>query len=367
MVTLVERVIDEGASHGLSLHRAAPRGPDRLVMEFRDGSGRVVAGQWFRDPDRAADVARRTAHVAAADSVSRMPDTGVVLQHDGADRRLLGLHALAARPGARLVAHRAERRGVVQLPEGDYAKVVVPEKLPGIVAASATAAGSFAVPRVVDVDAERGVVTMSEVPGRTLESRLGDASLEDDEVVSDARAVGAALRTFHESPCPPADGPPHDGAAEIAVTERWLSAASDYGLLPRRACEAALVAAAARLAAGAAPFVHVHRDLHDKQLIMEAGRPIGLLDLDLTTRGEAAVDLANLAVHIELRHLQGRCGRDRADRCVAALLEGYAPTDATLSRIDAYRATTRLRLAGVYAFRDTPRAMLEELLEPLAV
>jgi len=363
VVSVVERIVEEASAQGLSMHRASPRGGDRLAIEFRDAAGRVVAGQWCRDRERGAEVARRTARVSAPGSVGTMEATGVVVQRDGADRRLAALHALARRPGVRLVAHRAERRGVLRLPDGGYTKVVTPEKVPTVVSALSTPAGAFVVPRIVSVDFECGVVAMRGLPGRTLESRLGDPLLDDDELVEDARAVGAALRTFHDSTCPAADGRPHEMAAEIAVTERWLSAASAYGLLRRHAWQGSLSHAAARLAV-ATPFVRVHRDLHDKQLVVAPGRPVGILDLDLTTSGEAAVDIANLLVHFELRHLQGRCGPQRADRCATALLDGYAPSGLTLSRVDAYRTTTRLRLAGVYAFRDAPRELVEHLLGP---
>jgi len=49
------------------------------------------------------------------------------------------------------------------------------------------------------------------------------------------------------------------------------------------------------------------------------------------------------------------------ERCRSAFLDGYAPDDATLARLPGYCATTRLRLAGVYAFRDTVPGLFQEL------
>ncbi|WP_396134697.1 phosphotransferase [Cellulomonas sp. ATA003] len=57
----------------------------------------------------------------------------------------------------------------------------------------------------------------------------------------------------------------------------------------------------------------VHRDLHDKQLLVDGSGGIGLLDFDLAAAGEAALDLANLLVHLELRVHQG-CARRLARR-----------------------------------------------------
>ncbi|MGH3386204.1 MAG: hypothetical protein ACRDO1_16625, partial [Nocardioidaceae bacterium] len=76
-----------------------------------------------------------------------------------------------------------------------------------------------------------------------------------------------------------------------------------------------------------------------------------LLDFDLAAAGEAALDLANLLVHLELRSVQGRCSVERANRCAVGVVEGYGPSKALLSRLPAYLLTTRIRLAAVYAFR----------------
>ncbi len=52
----------------------------------------------------------------------------------------------------------------------------------------------------------------------------------------------------------------------------------------------------------------LHRDFFDKQVVVDAdGRP-GLLDFDTLAAGEAAVDVANMLVHLELRRCSG-CAR----------------------------------------------------------
>ena len=50
------------------------------------------------------------------------------------------------------------------------------------------------------------------------------------------------------------------------------------------------------------PMVWTHGDLHDRQVIVRKGRTaFGLLDFDDAAQAEAARDLANLDVHLELR------------------------------------------------------------------
>lgn len=365
MVSLLEEIVGLGAARGLSLHRSSPRGTDRLVLEFRDAAGGVVAGQWYRDPALGASVARRTTDAAGTEHVSALSLTEgtLLVQRRGADRRLPALQGLARKPGAMLVSHRAETRAVVRLTRGEYAKVVTTEKLASVAAAGAAPAATtaLALPRLVGVDRHRAVVTTAALPGRTLEARIADRSLSDAALAADAAAVGVALREFHHLP-PAAEAPPrHDAANEVTVTERWLRAATRFGLLDVEQWNPALTRAAGLLEGTPSPIVRVHRDLHDKQLMIEPGHPVGLLDLDLSTTGEAAVDIANLLVHLELRHLLGRCSQERADRCGTAFVTAYAPDQRTLARVRAYQQTTRLRLAGVYAFRDTPCGVVDHL------
>lgn len=364
-MTVVERIAELAAAEGLALSRCAPRGDDRLLADFRTPRGEVVAGQWHADPARAAAVARRTAAVAGPGDVT-VTGGHLVLQRGGADRRLPVLRDLARAPGAVLVSHRPERRGVVRLADGDYTKVVPPSKI-GTVASTSSATATPAdlalqLPTVVDVDATRGTVTTRGLPGRTLALRLADRSVSDGDLAADLVDVGAGLRSFHHAPWPQGPSGPHDAAAELDVTRGWLARATAFGLLPREAWEPRLRSAAARLSGDPPTLVRVHRDLHDKQLVLAAGRPPGLLDLDLATSGEAALDLANLLAHLELRQLQGRCDVTRARVCAEAFLSGYAPDPRTRARIDGYHATTRCRLAAVYAFRGAPSTLLRQLL-----
>ena len=87
---------------------------------------------------------------------------------------------------------------------------------------------------------------------------------------------------------------------------------------------------------------------------------IGLIDFDTAARGEAALDVANLLVHLELRVLQGLLDAKVAAASADAFIDGYA---AVPSRMQVYADAARLRLACVYAYRPrwsaVPRRMVD--------
>ena len=103
----------------------------------------------------------------------------------------------------------------------------------------------------------------------------------------------------------------------------------------------------------------LHRDLHDKQVVV--GAHIGLLDLDTLAVGERALDLANALAHLELRVDQGLMTAAAARVARRAFLEGADPDPETRERIPAHLGVARLRLAGVYAFRPRWRALARAL------
>ncbi|MDP9445155.1 MAG: phosphotransferase, partial [Actinomycetota bacterium] len=111
----------------------------------------------------------------------------------------------------------------------------------------------------------------------------------------------------------------------------------------------------------------LHRDLHDKQVLVDAHTcGVGMLDFDLLAAGEPALDLANLLVHLELRAMQGWCSPYRAQVCAAAVLDGYRPGPGVRRRLPGYDLTTRLRLVAVYGFRPPHRQAAARLLSARA-
>ena len=106
--------------------------------------------------------------------------------------------------------------------------------------------------------------------------------------------------------------------------------------------------------------VLVHGDLHDKNILCDAGHR-ALIDLDGLALGAPEEDLANLAVHLELRNLQARSGLTVGARS-GALYRSYErmrPLDH--ERLIAFERHTWFRLACIYQYR-TPSSHLVPLL-----
>lgn len=353
------------AGERLRLRRAWPRSPDRLGLEYVTGQGRLIPGQWFNDPGRLERVARATAKASPRSPVvvAGTGQTRVLLQADGADRRLPALSPLLARPGTKLVVHRPERRAVVRLasPAGlRYAKVVRPERLAAIVGAARAvrngAKWAFATPELVEMDPGRGLVIWAELPG----ARLSDL-VQNQWLVAAAGRAGQALRALHAIPAPETAGR-HGANDEIALLRRWLERIEPFGpqLMPELRAAAAPVFE--RLAAASSPAVLLHRDFYDKQVVVDAHGRVGLLDFDTLATGEAALDLANALGHFELRAIQGHLPTKVANKAAVALLDGYRPNTRILARLGPYVDATRLRLACVYALRPGGQTIVPALL-----
>jgi len=338
----------ETSNGPLRLGRAWPRAGGAVHLEYTDTDRRRVAAQWLPVRAEAEGVAR-----ASGAPVELHPDHPVVVHWGGADGQLPGLRTLVLEAGTRLVGHRPGRRGVVQLRDGTYAKVVRPGRSPRLVAggerAGAVAAGHFDVPTVLRHDPDAGVVVWTELAGPTLLD-LGRAAPSPEDLAGAWRAAGAAVSGLHGAN---RQGlPVHDARAEVATAQGWLDAAVAAGVLP----PARHPAAYERLLSEAPGRLGVlHRDLHDKQVVV--GAHIGLLDLDTLAVGERALDLANALAHLELRVDQGLMTAAAAAVARRAFLEGADPDPETRERLPAHLGVARLRLAGVYAFRPRWRAL----------
>jgi aminoglycoside phosphotransferase (APT) family kinase protein len=363
MTTVLDRIADTVHAHDLEVRKTIPRAPDHLLLVLRRSDGSLVAGQWFDDPERARRVADET-RVRAGDAanVRVLPDSGVLLQPDGADRRLRTLHRLATAPGATLVAHRAERRALVRRIDDQgrvtYTKHVRPDHLDAMVTRTRVYVDDVAVPRVTDVDARAGTMTCAALPGRTLQALLDDPSVPPRALATTGFEVGRALARLHAT-APTPTMKHHDAVAELGVTRRWLQRARAHGLVDdARPPVRDRVDELTRLITRApCATTFVHRDLHDLQLLVDVTGHVGVLDFDLAAIGEPALDLANLLVHLELKALIWGDRTERTDACTAAIVEGYAPDADTWRRVPAYALSTRLRLLAVNAFRP-PRAHL---------
>lgn len=330
------------AALGYELRRSWPRSPGHLLLDLQPAGrlgGPAVAGQWFRDPEQA-----RVVH-AATPGASRSGQ--VVLQPGGADRKLPALTGLLQEPCTTLVSHRAERRAVLreqQGPQVRYTKVVPLKKHASLVASARSAADlPLRTPEVSGVDATRGTVTTETLPGSPLHDLL-----RGPRAIDGCAVAGAALAALHRI-TPPVGLTRHTWREEHEVTSRWERLAAHFGT------PAGLFApdGADRPAQPGEPdqVSLIHRDFHDKQVLVADDGTVGILDFDLMALGDPALDLANLLAHLDLRHGQGMLVE--VDRLQAAVLDAYAPSARIRAHLPGYLALARRRLEAVYGFRPT--------------
>lgn len=283
----------------------------------------------------------------------------------GRDRALPDLADALADDGE-LVVHRLGRRAVVRRCDR-YVKVLRPGRASDSVlertrtgSALATAAGVRA-PEILAV--ADGRMDLSVLGGVGLHDSGGSMDLAQWRAAWDAWAAAWACLADSGTPTPghgaaatragDAALPAHTAADELAALHDWLGHTTRFATLPhlvgelRRRCAAlADTFAASR----PDPLVVSHRDLHDKQLLWD-GDAIGLLDLDTMARAEAACDLANLAVHAELRTAQGLWSRAHREVVLDRVTGVAGELDVSGQRLTAYAEATRLRLTMLYAFR----------------
>lgn len=318
-----DTIVTDLAADGWVLDQAQPRSATHLLVQVRpDQSSRPVPGQWHAEG-------------------------GLVLHPDGEDHRLPTLAGLLEVPGAELIAHRPGRRAVVRVPR-DARSVFVKVMRRGRASPAATTLAhlreqGLPVPRVLAVDDD--TLTLEALPGATLHHLLASPLTTDD-----LAGVGALVRRLHDAAAPVAS-PAHTVADEVAVTERALELARAFDLDVPASTHADAAAAALRRVPPATTLVPLHRDLHDKQVLRADDGSWSILDLDLLALGDPALDLANFAVHLELRAGQGLLDAALVAPWTAAFLDGYDADARTRAALGAYADLARLRLAAVYAFR----------------
>ncbi|MDR0960396.1 MAG: aminoglycoside phosphotransferase family protein [Propionibacteriaceae bacterium] len=376
---LFDHVVALAESAGLTLSRAWPRGEGHLLVEVIDGEGAISAGQWFADGEQAQKVARDTEgswmivgrHTRAVfGDAARGKGHAIVIQPDGVDRKLPALHALVAEGNGRLMAHRPERRGVVRIEEGDdvvFAKTVTASRFRSLIDNTRAAeALPLRTPRLVDVDWERSVASLSALPGLPLHSLL---TIDEEDALAGCQALGEAIRLLHDAPVPD-DAPRHGLEEEVAVSRKWVELAHLYGTMHEcdlhhnngdqcGYCDEDLFSPGAWgiLTTPPSRLSLLHRDLHDKQAIVADDGSVGVLDFDLLAAGDPALDLANFGLHLKLRRIQGMV-TGPVNRLWNAFLDGYQPSQEDLARIPYWEKLARCRVHAVYSFRPQHRSFM---------
>lgn len=344
--------------------RGWPRSPGHALLEVQSPSGPRGA-QWWAAADAGREAARQT---PGADLV------GTVLVHPGdqdpalprfADRLAAGEHVVVHRPGRRAVL-RADRPGA------PFTKVTRRRRALDAVtrhrSVQQVLGRAAAVAPIVDHGPDW--MSLGALPGRTLLQMGQDPAVSDADLAGAWHMLGRALRPLHAAG--PARAPEltarHDAAAEVATTRSWLDPVLTWGLLPEPAPGRieALLAGLDRARPGPVRTGLLHRDLHDQQVLIDAGgRRAGLLDLDTAAWGEPALDIGNVLAHLDLRVRQDLLTPWRARAARTAFLGALEPDRVTRSRVDAYLTAARLRLCAVYALRPRWRSLAVEMFTEL--
>lgn len=314
-----------------------------LAAEGRDDRGRLRAARlWLRRGDSAGWV---------VDEVDVRPP--------GQDRKLPQLAAIGAT--GRLIAHRFGKRAVAASSIG-YVKVVREPVVERVVRRAevgseiATSAG-FDAPQVLSIG--RGSVVFSVLDGESLHDLGRSVDLTTWERAWTAWAERwARWAGSGEQP----SLTPHTSADEQDNLRRWAGAVADLELLPTQVAaefSGRVDRVCAELGDGTdRALVTAHRDLHDKQILFDAttGR-LGLLDFDTVALAESELDLANLAVHIDLRRDQRSWSSEHATVAATYVRDVSTALGTDPDRLATYAEATRCRLTCLLLFRPQYRAL----------
>ncbi len=327
---VVPSVLTDGRDE-IRVQRAWPRSGDpelvTLRVEGRDELGHVRAGEAVLGRDGSVASVRLVAH--------------------GLDPRLPGL----AHAGGRVVGHRLGRRAVSQC-EHRFTKVVRPSAAASTLSRNAmgsqlAARAGFLAPEVAA--GPEGTMHLSVLPGRSLEEA---AMFEPQEWLSAWDAWGAAWPDFTASPV--VQLPQHSPQREADVLMKWVRGAAEHGVLeaPTVAVDAAREVASHLFDGAAQPLVASHRDLHDQQIFFDAtSGGVALLDLDTLAAAEPALDLGNLAAHVEWRVAQGDWSTQQGVVALTRIVEVAEYMNVDLIRLHLAVRAAALRLGAVNCYR----------------
>lgn len=324
--------------------RGAPAGTLPVVATVDDRELSVGVWRWPFDPVMPALSPMVTPALAAARLV------GVV---DGP----VELNVVAYRPMERAVIRVCDSSGTVI-----YVKILPPAEVgPLVERHERLLTAGLPVPRVHAVDEVEGWMALAELPGETLRQRIKSESTPWPgpgayrELLERLRSVSLDRRA-----CATRTSDALGHAAMLAVVAPDLAGRIDD-------LAAALGPAAQRSRLRSAT---VHGDLHEAQLIVDAGRIVGLLDIDDAGVGDPLDDYATVLAHLRFRettttsdHLRVRVGR-YADELAAAFTRDVAALGLDPAELGAVTAGALVGLAtGPYRIQHPDwRRDLERLL-----
>jgi two-component system, NarL family, sensor kinase len=276
------------------------------------------------------------------------PESGQVERVEPSnDRRLPGLSAASSE--GQLCGYRVGRRAIVATPTS-FIKVVRPGRVDEVVRRHeflCDGDAGVASPRVRSVTTD-GRIELSIMGGISLHRRI---RTDPARSVADVAAVVVALHRQRVASWLVMRQP---DAPESWVALSGRSPTAHYASIERVSHQLPTLD-------GRADVV-VHGDLHDKNVFCD-GSQVSLIDLDGLALGAREDDVANLAVHLELRNLQGRTGLPVGAR-TAELYCAYERLESLdLERLTAVEAHTWFRLACLYQYRAASQWLVPTLLD----
>jgi len=351
-----------------------PRGRP-VQIHFRDASGAWIA-EWIGQgaPTRIRSEAERMEGLGQSAELRAGPVSGLVTRAPGADAKLPALRlvhdaafaettltrlGLAGPFRIDLVAHRLGKRAVLRIRHAGgtaYARLRAPGATQARLAAdrhrllwqALQGEGRLVMPEPLGQDATLGLSLYRALQGGTPRFRSLRGFVE-------AEAIGHAIRALHSCRL---DLPTHSIGDEIGTLRDWLArlAALDATTAARIAPRIDRLEAELAALPEVAPVV-CHRDLHEGQVLIRAGRA-GIMDFDTLRLGDPALDLGNLQAHLVLMGL--REGRSLAAFVTASerLFPGIP-----LTRIALWRQAALLRLALMLSFTAEAAAIRPGLLK----
>lgn len=218
----------------------------------------------------------------------------------------------------------------------------------------------------IGFDASLNAIIMEDLPGEVMDFCAGSDGVEH------SRLCGQLLAQLHRTPL--SDElqvtPRHGIAEELDVLRVWVARACllkpDTARLlmdTLQRVEYSLSTLAVRTA------VPIHRDFHEKQVLLHDGRAF-LLDFDTLCAGDSGIDVGNFLAHAQLASLQSRkFGEDDYVQVKNAFLSAYAEicgtrTDSQFERyVSVLQATALLRLACLCVFQPYWISLLPRLVE----
>lgn len=261
-----------------------------------------------------------------------------------------------------LIRHKPGRRAILRytvlardgVTEHLYGKTFASERGPRVFGIAQTIANARAfgagvsVPEPIAFLPHLKLLVQRSVPGQPVESDLlvGDREL--------ATRIATAFHRLHA--CGIDLGRRHDLSAELAPLARRVD--------DIRAIDPALFLTASRCLTAIATMARaketdsswrwrpIHRDAYHDQVLIDDGR-LAILDLDDAAMSEPAVDIANIAAHLQLLGIQRHGNSTALVGVIEAFLRQSLHLDPGLdpTLLDVLRAATLLRLAGVHISR----------------